>query len=400
MLNHKKLRRLFEAALRDHNTDRFWSDLRESFRTEEIEPADFSIRELFENFIPHGREVIDSWNPRHGDGNGGISMSQLLEADATTVQNFSNISGQIVITAVMNAYDSEAFVFTDLIPTVPTQFNGEKIPGVGQIGDKAQIVPETGAYQLAGVNEDWIETPQTTKRGLLTALTKEALFFDRTGLLLKRCAAVGESLGLNKEKRAINCVIDENTTAHRYNRKSRGQIATYGDNSGNHDFDNLQATNALVDWTDIDNARQLLYSMLDPNTGEPIVLTGTEKLICTRGQSVLAGMIRNATQVLVAAGGFAQSGSLNHFTGSNPVGGLFDVVSTAQLAIQMATDTTWYYGDPSKAFQYMENWPMTTVQAPPNSSEEFHRDIVMQWKSSERGQYVVAEPRAMVKNTV
>jgi hypothetical protein len=38
-------------------------------------------------------------------------------------------------------------------------------------------------------------------------VTKEAIFFDRTHLVLSRAAEVGEVLGLNKEKRLIDLVI-------------------------------------------------------------------------------------------------------------------------------------------------------------------------------------------------
>ena len=37
------------------------------------------------------------------------------------------------------------------------------------------------------------------------------------------------------------------------------------------------------------------------------------------------------------------------------------------------------------AFAYMENWPITVVQAPANSEAEFNQDIVARFKASERG---------------
>ena len=38
-------------------------------------------------------------------------------------------------------------------------------------------------------------------------VTREAIFFDRTHLVLQRAAEVGEVLGLNKEKRLLDLVI-------------------------------------------------------------------------------------------------------------------------------------------------------------------------------------------------
>ena len=272
----KKLRQLLESDRADERSKgqpvrgaRFYADLKEGLESKAIRPEECSIRELMEEFIcdehgvPCGREIVDSWNPKHGGGSEGISLTRLMEGGAVQYADFSNITGQIIYNAVLEAYKTEDFVFTNLIPTVETQFNGERIAGIGNIGDQAEVVGEGQVYPMAGINEDWIDTPTTTKRGMILPLTKEAAFFDRTGLLLDRAKQVGEYLGINKEKRAVDCLIDENTTAHRYNRKNRGQVATYGANSGTHDFNNLVTTNGLVNWVQVDNADQLLYTITD-----------------------------------------------------------------------------------------------------------------------------------------
>lgn len=64
-------------------------------------------------------------------------------------------------------------------------------------------------YPHVGFGEDYIETPSTAKHGLIVPVTKEAVFFDRTNLVLGRAAEVGEVLGLNKEKRLIDLVIGQ-----------------------------------------------------------------------------------------------------------------------------------------------------------------------------------------------
>lgn len=398
MPNYNRMRQLLEAARRDRNEQRFFDDFCAGLEAGEYKPQDFSIRALFEHLIEDGRELVDSWNPRHGGGSESQGFHHLVESGAVNVGTFSNITGQIVFSEIQAKYDAEEFVFSKLIPSTPTQFNGEKIPGIGEIGDKAETIPEMGSYPLVGVNEDWQETPLTTKRGLVAPLTKEAVFFDRTGVLLERCGDVGTYLGVNKEKRAVDCVIDENTTTHRYNRKGRGAVATYGDNSGSHDWDNLQASNALVDWTDIDNAEQLLNSIVDPNTGEPIVVTATT-LICAKSLQYTAERVVNATEITVTTPGYATSGSPTETKLRNPMAGKYTVVTSRWIAPRLATDTDWFYGDLKAAFRYMENWPLTTVQAPSNSELEFMQDIIMRWKASERGAYSTRDPRKMVRNT-
>ena len=387
----QNLRRLYEAAQRDGQPERFEADLQEALANRQLRFSDFSIRGLFENFVPNGREIVDSYNPRNAG-----SMNLQETANVVASSQFSKISGQLLYTTVMEAYQDEAFVFTPLVRTIPTQFNGERIPGISNLGDEALVVDEAQPYPRAGVSQTYVDTPTTTKRGLIVEVTKEALFFDRTGVLEERCRRVGQSLGLSKEKRIIDAVVDENVTDHRYNYRGN-VIQTYGDNSGTHNWDNLAATNGLVDWTDVDAAEQLLAAITDPETGEPIILT-PRHIVVTRQLLYTARRVVNATEITVTTPGYATSGTPTDTKVANPVQN-YAIVSSQLLAARMATDTSWFLGDLQRAFAYMENWPLTVVQAPANSEAEFNLDVVMRFKASERGAAATLEPRAMVKCT-
>lgn len=389
-IDHAQLRRLHEAAQRDRKPHRFFEDLRAGFDGGQLKPEDFSIRRLFENFVEGGREIADSWNPQHGGG--GINLVE--SAVAVDTSAFSNITGQLVYTKMLQAYQHEDFVFSKLIPTVPTQLNGEKIPGIGEIGDMAETVNEGKPYPTAGVTEDWIETPATAKTGLIVPVTKEAVFFDRTGFILTRCGDVGGALGIGREKRGIDCIIDENRTGHRY----RWRGTTYATYQASTPFVNIKASNALVDWTDIDGAEQLFDDLMDPNTGEPIMVS-PRHLIVTRQNKNTAQRIVTATRMVSTTPGYATTGNPTETEWQNPYKGLYEVLWSRLLAARMGTDTSWYLGDIGKAFAYMENWPLTVVQAPNNSEAEFTNDIVFRYKASERGAFATMEPRAMVKST-
>ena len=111
----------------------------------------------------------------------------MLEAgDGVDVTAFSNITGQIVRTTILDAYTQEAFVLSKLVDTIPTRLDGERIPGIGRISDEASEVQPGMPYPHLGFGEDYIDTPQTTKRGFIVPVTKEAVFFDRTYLILQR----------------------------------------------------------------------------------------------------------------------------------------------------------------------------------------------------------------------
>ncbi|MGZ3316615.1 MAG: phage major capsid protein [Isosphaeraceae bacterium] len=392
MLNVRNLKRLHLAAKKDGKEAKFFDEFQEGLDSKAIKLQDISIRELAENFIEDGHEAVLSWNPRNAEG--GVSMKILEETGAVTSGGFSRITGQLLINAVLQAYEMEENVFSKIIPSVPTQLNGQKVPGISRIGDNALAVGEAQAYPVAGVSEDYIETPLTTKRGLMVNVTKEAIFFDLTGQLQQRCSEVGEMLAVNKEKRIIDCVIDENTTAGRYKWKGTS-YATYQSSTP---FINLKATNALVDWTNIDAAELVFNQLTDPYTGEPIVVN-PKHLVVTRQLLRTAQRILTATSVQTVTPGYATCANPNVAVWNNPVSG-YQIVSSAQLAARLGTDTSWYIGDLTKAFKYMENWPITVVQAPSNSEAEFTHDIVYRVKASERGAASTWEPRQMVKSTV
>ena len=394
MINVRNLKRLHLAAIADRNEGRFFEEFQEGLDSKAISLNDVSIRELFESFVPDGHEAVMSWNPRNG-GNG-IKMSELLEeTGAVTSGGFTRISNQLLVNAILQGYESEENVFSKLIPVQPTMLNGEKVPGISQIGDEATVVGEGQPYQLAGVSEDYIETPITTKRGLEVDVTKEAIFFDLTGQLQTRCSKVGEMLALNKEKRLIDAVIDENTTAARYKWKGTS-YATYQSSTP---YINLKASNALVDWTNVDAAELLFSQLVDPYTGEPITVVA-KHLIVTRQLMRTAQRILSATQIQTVTPGYATSANPNVASWNNPYSSGLSLIWSAQLAARMATDTTWYLGDVTKAIKYMENWPITVVEAPANSEAEFTRDVVYRVKASERGAASTWEPRQLVKSTV
>ena len=77
---------------------------------------------------------------------------------------------------------------------------------IGRIGDKAEIVDEGASYPLVGLNEEYIDTPPTRKRGFIVPVTREIIVADRTGILLKAAGETGRWCGLNKEKRVLDVV--------------------------------------------------------------------------------------------------------------------------------------------------------------------------------------------------
>ncbi len=361
--------------------------LNEALREQHLRPEDFSIRDLAETLIPDGHTWVRQLDPRTS------GSVQVLEADGVDVTAFLNVAGQVIYSRIMQAYQQEAFVMSRLVDTIPTRLDGEKIPGVSRIADQIEEVSPGMPYPNLGFGEDYIETPSTTKRGFIVPVTKEAIFFDRTHLVLSRAAEVGEILGLNKEKRLLDLLIGVTN-----NYKWRG--TTYNTYQASTPWINVKTGNELIDWTDVDAAEQLFADILDPNTGEPVLVSASTVLVMPAYRHA-ANRVFNATEIAYTA-----SGAPTETRAANPLGSYRVVENRLAYRRVVASGVAaadakkwWFIGDFHKAFAYMENWPITVTQSPPGSEADFNSDIIVRFKASERGAAAVINPRYVVKNT-
>jgi hypothetical protein len=197
-LKYRELKRRYDLD----GAEQTVSHLSEALREGHLKPDEFSIRDLAEALVPDGREWVRMLDPRSAG-----SVSVMEAGEGVDVTAFLNITAQVIYSKIMEAYTQEAFVVSRLVETIPTRLDGEKIPGITRVSDTIGEVSPGMPYPHLGFGEDYIETPSTTKRGFIVPVTKEAIFFDRTHLVLSRAAEVGEVLGLNKEKRLVDLVI-------------------------------------------------------------------------------------------------------------------------------------------------------------------------------------------------
>jgi hypothetical protein len=381
-------------------------NLSEAIQQRHLGPNEWDIGELFSEAF--GYRHFQQFRSQRGEG-----VVQFLQenASAVTTAAFVNINKQFAYSAVLEAYSVPDFEFSKIIPKIPSG-NVKKmvIPGVSNLGDMAKKVNEGQKYPLAGVSENYIETPEVAKYGFAVPITKEAIFFDRTGMVREQCSQVGTWLGFNQEYRAIACVVDAGESEtngqykYRWGKSTSGlaTISTYGDNSGTHNWDNLSASTPLVDYASFETAWALLKAMKDPFTNQPIYIN-PKHVICGPNLAfklpfAVGGMITKAV------GGYATSGNPARTEIPNPiasiVGSLTPVGTQSSLleTIQNST-TTWYLGDITKAFRYVEAWPLQVDSLGVGSQDEFDADIVLKFKASQNGTYATFEPRAIVKCT-
>ena len=359
--------------------------LTETLSQHELRPEDFSIRDLAEVLVDGGSEWVRSLDPRTASG---VSLRESSEGVDTTA--FLNITSQLIYSKIMESYQQEAFVVSKLVETIPTRLDGEKIPGINRVAGQDDEVRPGMPFPSLGFGEDYIETPSTTKHGFIVPVTKEAIFFDRTYLVLSRAAEVGELLGLNKEKRLLDLVIGATN-----NYKWKG--TPYDTYQTSAPWVNVKSDNELVDWKNVDAAEQLFAEMLDPATGEP-VLVQANTLLVSPAYRQAAQRVFYASEVRTTAG--------NTLTvAANPLSNyqvydsrlLYRRIVASGVAADLAKKW-WFLGDFKKALAYMENWPITVTQSPPGSEADFNNDIVVRFKASERGAAAVLNPRYLVKS--
>lgn len=384
LLNYRELKRRYELD----GPQKTVHHLSEALSEKALRPEDFSIRELAEALIPGGSDWVRSLDPRAPG-----SASLLESGDGVDATAFRQVTAEVVHTKILEAYTQEAFVASRLVETVPTRFDGEKIPGVTRVGEQVDEVGAGMPYPSLGVEEEYIETPSTAKHGFIVPVTREALFFDRTNLILSRASEVGEVLGLNKEKRLLDLIVG---VTNNYNQNG----VAYDTYQTSGPWTNVLTGNELIDWTSVDAAEQLFAEMLDPSMGEPVLLGATTALVMPAYRHA-AHRTFNATEV-----NYAPTGGQSTTVAANPLGNYR--VEESRLAYRRIVASGeanadakkwWFLGDFRKAFAYMENWPITVTQAPLGSEADFANDIVLRFKASERGAAAVINPRYVVKCT-
>ena len=385
MIKYTELRKRYEMD----GAEKTVRHLGDALKKKELRAEDFSIRDLAEGLIPGGHHWIRELDPRNGG-------TVVMESDGIDMTAFKNVSKQIVFSKILESYGQEVFVASKIVDTIPTRMDGEKLPSSSGIHDTTMEVKPGMPYPNVGFAEDYVDTPSTSKYGLIVPVTKEAVYFDRTHLILSRAAEVGEVLARNKEKRILDTILGITNT---YKWKGKEYNTYYS--SATDPFFNSLAGNSLSDWQSIENAENMLANMSDPVTKEPILVEPDTVLIMPQKRGV-AHRLFNASEVSYGSAGFdtTMTAIPNPFKKYNVVSSRLAYRRLQDSGVSVANSAEyWYFGNFKKAFAYMENWPITVTQSPVGSEADFNRDILVRFKASERGVPAVLNPRYVVKCT-
>lgn len=385
-INYPDLRRQMKLD----SPQRVCEFIREGLKEKWFRPHDFSLRQLAEYTIPDGHEWVRGLDPDYA-GNSPVPFTEAA-GGAVSTATFSNLTGQIVYSRIQEALTDPAFIGDQLITSIPTVFNGEKIPMIERMGDKATRVGEAEQYPLVGVSQRYFETPETVKRGFIVPVTKEAIFFDRTNQVLQKCSEVGYWAGVNREKEIIKVV-----TGTTNNFSMNGTTFTTYVTTGGHGIVNKQ-TQALVDWTDINETWLLFDAMTDWDaSGEPVLVL-PKTLLVPSALLATAQYVMNSTQV---RGGTSNTTNFQTIS-TDPIKSIMplQVLSSPIVKSVTSEDNDWWVGDFPRAFAFWENWGITSEQQSGGMTEAgFNRDIVNLYKVSWRGVAGVLDPHYAIQST-
>lgn len=381
---HQEIRRMREGYQREGRQAEFVQHMGDIFADPSVDLADFRLRPLFEALVDDGAELVQN---HFGPGGGGFS---LMEAgDTVNTSMFANIQGQYLYNAMLRAYKMPELIGDSLVTVMDSVEVSERIPGVTAIGDQVEVISEGQSYARAVTGERWVDTPDTIKRGLIVEVTKEAVFFDKTNLILQECSNVGRYIAINRERRILDVVLGISTV---YRRNGGAAVATYGS-------DNTSGSTPLVDYTSLDAADTKFSEMVDPDTGEPIVAT-PDTLICPPALRNTANRIRGASSTNSNTNPTLGTGATETRVAGNSLNGApFNIASNQYVKERSTSNTTWWYGAPKQAFVYMQNWGLKVESEGANSAEAFERDVIARYKASERGAAGVMERLYNLKAT-
>lgn len=369
-----------ESYQREGRQAEFASHMGAIFADASVDLADFRLRPLFEALVDDGHELVQN---HFGPGESGFNLME-----AVNTKMFANIQGQYLYNAMLRAYRMPELIGDSLVTKMSSVEVSERIPGVTAIGDQIEVVQEGDPYGRAVTTERWVDTPPTIKRGLIVDVTKEAVFFDKTNLILNECSQVGRYIAINRERRILDVVLGISTV---YKRNGGAAVATY-------QSDNISASNPLVDFTSLNTADQKFNALVDPDTGEPIVTT-PDTLICPPALRNTASRIRGAASTNNHSNNNAGTPDVETMVNGASLNQSFNIASNQYVKERTSSDTSWFYGTPKQAFVYMENWGLKVESEGANSAEAFERDVVARYKASERGAAGVMERLGNLKAT-
>jgi hypothetical protein len=348
---------------------------------------------MFEHLVKDGAEFLRLIDEREQVNP--INMLDAIGDGAVDTSLFQFTTGQLVINTVMKGYNKPEFIGPELVTIEPTRLDGETEPTLTEIGDQVEEVGEGEEFPDVGFGEDYIEIDRSKKEGMKISLTKEILLFEKTGQLEMKAKRVGDYAGIHHEKQRIDFATGVSGT---YKRKGYSAVAPFGDNSGDHDWDNLVASNGITSWRSFEAAELALLDITNPHDGEPVIIENWQVIAPHHLRRFIRGLLTSSMvqQVDNQANADTIRTSMNNPFFQDEI---LQVLSNQYVKLRTGSETTWFFGDFKNAIVEKEVWPITVEPMPTGTIISWSKDIMAGWKVSRRSTLAWRDPRRVNKNT-
>ena len=290
-----------------------------------------------------------------------LVVSQDLEENLTS-SAFPSISSEIISSAMIEAYQEWPKVGLGLVRVVPSKLKVSLVPGWKAIGTIRQVTEKEDYIEVIPPDEKTV-TIKNSKYGGLLSLTKEDIFFDRTGQLIDRAREIGMEAARFQDQLIMEGVIDKNATVYT---PSTGVTALYA--SGNSNLNT--GAGSVLGSAGFEASYIKLLKKTDEQSKKIWVLSDVMQVMVPPDLWPTADkLLRNEYEVA----GTAMSTTANFARGK-----FMPIVNPYQTVT-----TRWHMGNFKKQFRWEEVWPLETYSRVGQDSEDgFKRDVIQSYKCS------------------
>jgi hypothetical protein len=356
------------AAGGDHLSLNDWRDIlrndqgdfdrttQELLKSGKVTPDQCSLRAWYDAFgnTPVKQTVLDSVNGQ-------------LRVVSTSA--FAVLAGNTVLARVKAAFEDVPTIGDKLVTLLELDEATTTIPTINAGDNAMKPVPEGHPYPVMGATEATFVIGDK-KYGRRIQITDEMVRRDQTGLILRWAGSLGQMMAKFQEKLIINRVCDTLLDGVYVFRPDGTNTSLYSSTARTHGT-NKVLSNALVDTTDLENARLKLAAMTD-DSGEPILSRAAVLLVPDALVSVAQTFL----------GSELLPGTVNQINSWGPRGNYQPQLLSSPYMDQIATTGTssWYLGDPQRQFILKQSVGLETSQQGAESEEMFSSDIRAQFK--------------------
>jgi hypothetical protein len=338
MAFREKTKTALRELLESHGEDQVVDIIKEGIEKKTFRPEDFSLRETWEACQT------------------AAGLSTNIQ-EAITSSAFPKITGELINSRLIAAYESASLIGDELCTTVSSNVQMETIAGFTD-AEGPEEVGENQDYKDSTISEKYV-TADNVKFGRMISITEEMIFFDKTGQVLEKARRIGLKTAQKREKLILQGVQDINSNVYKPSgvasalfTAARGNLITsapFGESS----LEALRKSAQLMKDDSEGSEADMDYVMIDLNNMIVLVPADLEVEAWQMANSALT------PESGENAGNFFKS--------------RFQVRTSPWVTSQ--SSTTWFAGNPKEDFWWMEVWPLQVISQAAGHDDSFKKDV-------------------------